>query len=120
MTDDLLWFDGAFLPAGAARLPVLDHAVQYGAGLFETFRTWRGRAPLLPRHLARLRAGCRCYRIEPPPEALLPRAEAELPAILHELLVRHGCDDAIFRYTVTAGAAPLGLPLAPYRRPAES
>ncbi len=119
MTDGILWFNGTFGPAAEARLPVLDHAVQYGAGLFETFRTWSGWAPLLPRHLARLRAGCRCYRIEPPPEALLPRAEVELPAILRELLVRNGWPDAVFRYTVTAGVAPPGLPVAPYRRPAE-
>jgi 4-amino-4-deoxychorismate lyase len=119
MTDGILWFNGTYLPASEARLPVSDHAVQYGAGLFETFRTWNGRAPLLPRHLTRLRAGCRQFRIEPPAEALLSRAETELPAVLRELLERNGCADAVFRYTVTAGVAPPGLPVAPYRRPAE-
>ncbi len=119
MADGILWFNGACLPAGEARLPVLDHAVQYGAGLFETFRTWEGRAPLLPRHLARLRGGCRGYRIEFPSGALLPHAEAELPAILAELLRRNECADAVFRYTITAGAAPPGLPVGPYRRPSE-
>ncbi len=119
MADDLLWFNGACRPAGEARLPVLDHAVQFGAGLFETFRTWEGRAPLLERHLTRLRAGCRGYRIEMPAGALLPRAEAELPRILRELLLRNGRTDAVFRYTVTAGVAPPGLPVAPYRQPSE-
>ncbi|MDD2764056.1 MAG: aminotransferase class IV [Opitutaceae bacterium] len=119
MADDILWFNGACRPAAEARIPVADHAVQYGAGLFETFRTWGGRAPLLHRHLARLRAGCRQYRIEFPAGTLLPRAETELPRILQELLARNGREDAVFRYTVTAGEAPPGLPAGPYRRPSE-
>ncbi|MFA5058407.1 MAG: aminotransferase class IV [Opitutaceae bacterium] len=119
MADDVLWFNGACRPAAEARISVSDHAVQYGAGLFETFRTWGAQAPLLPRHLARLRAGCRQYRIEFPAGALLPRAETELPRILQELLARNGREDAVFRYTVTAGEAPPGLPSGPYRRPSE-
>ena len=119
MPDDILWLNGFCLPAADARLPALDHAVQFGAGLFETFRTWNGRAPLLPRHLARLRSGCRTYHIEPPREALLPQAETKLPGILRELLERNGCADAVFRYTVTAGMAAPGLPAAPYRQPSE-
>jgi 4-amino-4-deoxychorismate lyase len=119
MSDDILWLNGVYLPAAGARLPVLDHAVQFGAGLFETFRTWNGQALLLPRHLARLRDGCRRYRIEPPAEALLPQAETKLPRILRALLQRNGCTDAVFRYTVTAGVAPPGLPATPYRQPSE-
>ncbi len=117
--DSQVWFNGTFMPAGAARLPVTDHAVQYGAGLFETFRTWDGRAPFLSRHLARLRAGCAQYRIAPPAGALLPQAEQGLPSILRELLARNGWSDAVFRYTVTAGEAPPGLPAEPYRHPSE-
>jgi 4-amino-4-deoxychorismate lyase len=119
MADNVLWLNGSFVSAADARLPVLDHAVQFGAGLFETFRTWNGSATLLPRHLARLRRGCRVYRIEPPEAALLPQAETRLPEILRELLVLNGCADAVFRYTVTAGVAPPGLPAAPYRQPSE-
>lgn len=119
MSENVLWLNGDFLPAAEARLPALDHAVQFGAGLFETFRTWGGRASLLPRHLARIRSGCRAYRIEPPDTALLPQAEIRLPAILRELLERNACTDGVFRYTVTAGTAPAGLPIAPYRQPSE-
>jgi 4-amino-4-deoxychorismate lyase len=119
MSDDILWLNGVYRPAAEARLSVLDHAVQFGAGLFETFRTWEGQAPLLRRHLARLREGCRRYRIEPSGEALLQQAETKLPQILRELLKRNGCADAVFRYTVTAGVARPGLPVAPYRHPSE-
>jgi len=119
MPEEVLWLNGAFVPAADARLPVLDHALQFGAGLFETFRTWDGQAALLARHLARLRAGCRAYRIEAGPQSLLPRAETQVPRILRELLQRHDCDDAVFRYTLTAGVAPPGLPAAPYRHPSE-
>jgi len=119
MPDEILWLNGLYIPTADARLPVLDHAVQFGAGLFETIRTWNGQAPLLPRHLARLRSGCRAYRIEPPKEALLAQAETRLPGILRELLRRSHCADAVFRYTVTAGVAQPGLPRAHYRQPSE-
>jgi 4-amino-4-deoxychorismate lyase len=119
MLDDILWLNGVCRPAADAQLSVLDHAVQFGAGLFETFRTWNGRASLLPRHLARLRTGGRTYRIELPTEALLPQAETKLPQILRELLERNGRADAVFRYTVTAGVAASGLPVGPYRQPSE-
>jgi 4-amino-4-deoxychorismate lyase len=41
----------------ATSIPVEDRGLNYGDGLFETVRVHAGKAPLIDRHLARLRAG---------------------------------------------------------------
>ncbi|BCS98297.1 hypothetical protein DSLASN_39290 [Desulfoluna limicola] len=52
--DEMVWLDGRLRAADAAGLPVMSRAVQYGAGLFETIRVEKGKAPFLTHHLARL------------------------------------------------------------------
>lgn len=49
-----VWLDGRLTAATGAGLPLMSRAVQYGAGVFETLRVERGRAPFLAHHLARL------------------------------------------------------------------
>ncbi len=46
--------DGTLVGADAARIPVTDRGFLYGDSVFETFRTYDGRAHALDRHLARL------------------------------------------------------------------
>jgi 4-amino-4-deoxychorismate lyase len=46
-------------------ISVLDRALQCGDGLFETLRVRDARPEFLPRHLARLRSGCRRLRFPP-------------------------------------------------------
>ncbi len=48
------WLNGQPCPG----LPVHDRGLAYGDGLFETIRVADGQAPLLDRHLQRLRDGC--------------------------------------------------------------
>jgi len=92
-----VYLDGAFLPAGEAKLPAADAGRLYGRGLFETFRARRGSVFLLDRHLARLRAGARTLEIEPAAEL------AQLSVVVRELAERCGLEDARIRLTVTAG-----------------
>ena len=51
----MIWADGAILDDQALRIGLDDRVFEHGLGLFETFRTWQGRAVLLNRHLGRLR-----------------------------------------------------------------
>lgn len=53
----MIWVRGEIVPDEALAISVLDRTFEHGLGLFETLRTWNGRATLLDRHLARLR-GC--------------------------------------------------------------
>lgn len=72
-----------------------DRGLNYGDGLFETMRLHAGRVLLLPRHLARLRAGCTRLALPYPGDALLAadvaRVVAGAPA------------DAIVRLVLTRG-----------------
>lgn len=109
-----------FLPLEQVTVPVTDHGYLYGVGLFETFRSWHGgRFLFLDRHLARLLDGCELLGIRA--EALRLAAEATLRPVLTELLDRNEMEDAVFRYTVSAGEIPGGgLPDGPYESPRES
>lgn len=71
----MIWHDGAVLPDKALRVGIDDRVFEHGLGLFETFRSWDGRAPLLGRHLARLRASARALGI-PLDRVRLPDAGA--------------------------------------------
>ncbi|MEO4046426.1 aminodeoxychorismate lyase [Pseudomonas sp. CAU 1711] len=71
------WIDGR----PATELPLGDRGLAYGDGLFETIAVRRGRAVLLPRHLARLGEGAR--RLQLPLD--LGSLEGELQAFCAEL-----------------------------------
>lgn len=104
--------NGVPTPAEQAVIPVTDHGLLYGMGLFETFRTYQGVPFLLGRHMERLRTGCSDLGIQ------FTRSEAEIRAEIAELLELNGLSDGYVRYTVTAGVQPLGLPEGDYTDPA--
>ncbi|MCD1261862.1 aminodeoxychorismate lyase [Paenibacillus athensensis] len=96
-----------------AVISVYDHGFLYGLGLFETFRTYGGEPFLLAEHLNRLAAGCRELAIAFEPD--LERVTAEVA----ELLRVNALEDGYFRYSVSAGADTLGLPVGVYTQPTE-
>ena len=103
--------DGVPTPADQAVIPVMDHGLMYGIGLFETFRTYGGRPFLLERHIERLQAGCRTLGIE------FAAKPEEIAAEIAGLLRLNGLNEGYIRYTVTAGDGPLGLPAGDYAKP---
>jgi 4-amino-4-deoxychorismate lyase len=96
-----------------AVISVFDHGFLYGMGLFETFRTYRGRPWLLERHAERLAAGCRILGIEYAPDPERMRAD------IARLLDANGLRDAYIRWSVSAGEGEIGLTAEPYRHPVE-
>lgn len=112
---------GKILPEDEAWVPVTDHGLLYGIGLFDTFRTFRGSPLLLEAHLARIRRGCRDFFITPGDDLLIAGKPdgSRFLSMISELLQRNGLEDAVFRYTITAGPAGAGLPRGPYMRPSE-
>lgn len=105
--------NGGIVEAAEAVIPVMDHGLLYGMGLFETFRTYKGKPFLLERHLSRLMDSCRELGI-------VHRADAErISRWITELMEANGLQDAYIRYTVTAGEGLLGLPAGDYLRPSE-
>lgn len=103
--------DGLVVDASEAVISVFDHGFLYGMGLFETFRTYRGRPYLLKRHLDRLAAGCRelGIRYEWTPEGIAHW--------LQEVLAANELTDGYVRLTITAGDGGFGLPAGDYEQP---
>ncbi|MET0255443.1 MAG: aminodeoxychorismate lyase [Luteibacter sp.] len=90
------------------RVPAADRGFAYGDGLFETLRVVDARAPLWPRHAARLEQGCARLRMPAP----------DLDAIHAEVLrLAGGMADAVVRVTVTRGDGPRGYAPPPSPRP---
>ncbi|MCZ8517597.1 aminodeoxychorismate lyase [Paenibacillus filicis] len=106
-----IYLNGSIIEEQQAVVSVYDHGFLYGMGLFETFRTYGGKAFLLDRHLERLAEGCRELAIRYSPD------EEELRGVIESLLQSNGLADAYFRLTVTAGADMLGLPSGDYEHP---
>ncbi|MEC0259973.1 aminotransferase class IV [Paenibacillus lautus] len=105
--------NGGIVEAAEAVLPVMDHGLLYGMGLFETFRTYEGKPFLIERHLNRLMDSCRELGIA-------HRADANrISRWISELMEANGLQDAYIRYTVTAGEGLLGLPAGDYLKPSE-
>jgi branched-subunit amino acid aminotransferase/4-amino-4-deoxychorismate lyase len=105
----LVWLNGRFLPAAAARVPALDRGLLHGDGVYDTWRTYGGRPFAIAAHLRRLAGAARMLGLPPPgPVAVWERRSRILVA-------RNRLADAAVRLTITRGAG--GEALAP-RRPA--
>lgn len=103
--------NGSIVPAEEAVISVSDHGFLYGMGCFETFRAYNGHFFLLQEHLERLRQGLTMLDIE------FKLSDQEIFAHLKNLLLENGLTDAYLRLSVSAGVEPLGLSVAPYKRP---
>ncbi|WP_169975125.1 aminotransferase class IV [Tautonia rosea] len=73
----MIWVRGEIVPDEGLAISVLDRTFEHGLGLFETLRTWDGRATLLERHLARLRGWAEALGLPMAPEELPDHAAVE-------------------------------------------
>ncbi len=83
-----------------ATIPVSDHAITVGDGVFETLQVVGGRAFALSRHLNRLRRSARVIGLDSLPES-------ETVAGWVEDILEGGPESGRLRVTVTAGDGPL-------------
>ncbi len=96
----MIWSNGKILPDDGLTIPISDRTFEHGLGLFETFRTYNGRATLLERHKARL--------LRSATELDLPIDPSSLP---HEQDVRRLLEaegitgDRMLRITASGGTA---------------
>ncbi|CAM3988791.1 aminotransferase class IV [Alkalicoccus chagannorensis] len=90
----------------------LEHGFLYGAGLFETFRTYSGVPFLLDDHFARLEAGAEELEIVLPEDW-----RHSIRRAIPKLLRRNRLADAYIRLNVSARGEGIGLPAAPYTDP---
>ena len=98
-----VWIDGELLDGAHARIPITDHGVLYGDGIFEGMRATQGRIFKLDAHLARLSHGARALHLA------LPGGLPALRAVAEQTLAAFGDPDAYVRLIVTRGDGALGV-----------
>jgi branched-chain amino acid aminotransferase len=96
-----VYVDGEFVDGAEARIPIWDHGLLYGDGIFEGMRVFDG-ALFRPRdHIERLGRSARAIGLE------LPLEGEELLDVIREVVVRSGLSEAHVRPIVTRG---VGMP----------
>lgn len=104
------WWDAITTDPNLMVVPVDDHMVHRGDGLFETFKCVDGAIYNLGAHLARLEGGARAIALD------LPWSRADLARIVGAVLKAGGRRDALVRIFVSRG--PGGHSANPYECPA--
>ena len=98
-----IWMDGTIVDEAEARVPVTDHGLLYGDGIFEGMRVIAGRVFRIEQHLARLAFGARVLALE------LPYPLAEIRSAVESTVRAFGQPEAYIRLLVTRGVGPLGV-----------
>jgi len=102
-----IWFNGRFVPAAQAVVPVTAHALHYGSSVFEGIRAYAtGRGPAvfcLPQHVRRLYDSCRIFRID------LPYSPAQITAAIVDAVRTNGHASCYIRPLVFRGPGTFGL-----------
>jgi branched-chain amino acid aminotransferase len=106
-----VWIDGEITDGAGARIPVTDHGLLYGDGIFEGIRVYRGRVFRLDAHMARFEAGARAIALD------LPGGTPAVREIVLETVRAHGADEAYIRLIATRGEGALGLDPTTCSRP---
>jgi branched-chain amino acid aminotransferase len=96
-----VFVNGALVPEDEAVLPVSDHGLTVGDGLFETMKVVDGVAFALRRHLARLARTAAGLGLSPPDERALRAA-------IESTIEANGAEVGRVRITLTGGAGPAG------------
>ncbi len=109
-TESLCWLNGEIMPVTQARIPVLDHGLLYGDGVFEGIRFYQGRAFRLQEHLLRLSDSAAAIGLP------LPLDQEALAAAVAELIEAFSAPEGYLRLVVTRGEGPLGLDPTPCKR----
>jgi branched-subunit amino acid aminotransferase/4-amino-4-deoxychorismate lyase len=99
----MIWAEGRIIADDVLKVSALDRTFEHGLGLFETLRTWNGRAPLLDRHLSRMARSARALGV-PIDSVRLP--DADEVAELVEASRLGG--NVLLRITLTGGRSESG------------
>ncbi len=101
--DQLIYFNGEFVPKQEARTSVYDHGFLYGDGVFEGIRAYNGRVFRLDEHLDRMYDSAKAIDLK------VPLSKSEMKTAIIETLKKNGLKDAYIRPIVTRGDGDLGL-----------
>jgi branched-chain amino acid aminotransferase len=105
------WLDGRVIPLADARIPITDHGLLYGDGIFEGIRITARRVFRLDDHLARFATAARAIGLA------LPGGTAAARAAVLETAGAFGQAEAYVRLVCTRGVGALGVDPIPCREP---
>ncbi len=105
------WMNGEIVRTEDLRISPFDHGFLYGAGFFETFRTYGGQVLLFEKHMERLQRALTEYRIA------MPYGMGDIKGAVNELNELAGGADGYFRLNVSAGVHDIGLAPSTYPAP---
>lgn len=97
------WIDGKVMPLDEARIPVLDHGLLYGDGVFEGIRFHHRRPFLLEAHLERLFDSARAIGLA------RPWSMQEIESILEQTINACDFESGYIRLLLTRGDGALGI-----------
>jgi D-alanine transaminase len=97
---DLAYVNGRFMELADATVPVEDRGLQFGDGVYEVIRTYRGRPFQVEAHLARLAQSAAAIGLT------LPEAVRQFPALIDEGIRRAAFPDCKVYLQITRGVAP--------------
>ncbi|HTF32703.1 MAG TPA: branched-chain-amino-acid transaminase [Myxococcota bacterium] len=106
-----VWIDGKVVEGSEARIPVTDHGLLYGDGIFEGIRVYGGRAFRLDLHLARLATSARVIGLA------LPGGVEAMREIVLATARAFGSEESYVRLIVTRGEGALGVDPSSCPRP---
>jgi branched-chain amino acid aminotransferase len=98
-----VWLDGHLVDKQHAKVPVYDHGLLYGDGVFEGIRFYNGRVFKLKSHLERLAASAKAIHLT------MHYTMREIDQAVRETVAESGLKDGYIRLVITRGAGPLGL-----------
>ena len=98
-----VWIDGSVVDGSEARVPVSDHGLLYGDGIFEGIRIYGRRIFRLEDHLHRFEIGAKALALE------LPGGVEAVREIVLETARAFDADEAYMRLIATRGEGPLGI-----------
>lgn len=97
---DIAWVNGRFVPLAEAVVSIEDRGFQFGDGIYEVIRTYRGRPFELDAHLARLERSAAAL------DLASPHSRHQWTQYVEEGLKRAAYPDAKVYIQITRGVAP--------------
>ncbi|MDX1917051.1 MAG: aminotransferase class IV [Rickettsiaceae bacterium] len=89
--DSYIWLDGEFILSRDAHVHILNHSLQYGGGVFEGLRSFKGRIFKLEEHTKRLFSSANIMGLD------IPYSEEYINEIHYKLLELNNLSNAYFR-----------------------
>jgi branched-chain amino acid aminotransferase len=98
-----VWIDGRIVDGADAMIPVTDHGLLYGDGIFEGIRVYGRRVFRIEAHMARFEASAKALALE------LPGGIGKTRQVVLDTARDFGEDEAYIRLIATRGDGPLGI-----------